>query len=512
VQALQQPLLKTGMKDRYRMAAVVFAGASFMAASGIAFGSLQPHGTEFQITRRILGDQMFPILLLEQGSGLAIWQSPAADGNGLGIAAARLRAGLQGTEGETFAVNAVVESDQEQPAAALLPGRQAVVVWQSGRLGFQKIRGRLINLDGSPVDDEFAVSTGDGEHQIDPAVAVLRDGTFLVAWSSYRQNGSYQYDVYGRIFSSKGLPLGEEFRINERRFEFEMGRRNPAVVATVDGSFMVAYIAEREIGVRDQRGPTGQIIPGGGGRVYDVGLVSRRVGADGSLPTVEQRISATGPTAAHPSLAAFQDGRLFVAWTSRSEGSTTDSLDVFGRVLSSTGVPIQPVVRINSHVYGDQYRPRLTTTPRGLLAVWSSMGQDGSWEGVFAKWIDAMGRCPGDDIQVNSVSGGGQLYPTVTADEDGNIVAAWSSNMPTYGYEIFAQRLEELRLQVLPVGNGLLNLSWPSVPNAEYQVQFSRDGKTWLNQGSVKIAMTTRESMEVALRDQVHFFRVLRVR
>lgn len=500
------------MKDRYRMAAVVLAGATFMAVSGTALGSLQPHGTEFQITRRVLGDQMFPILLLGQGGGLSIWQSPAADGHGLGIAAARLGAGFKGPEGAAFTVNALVEDDQELPAAALLPDRQAVVVWQSGRQGFQKIRGRLIHLDGSPAGEEFSISTGNGEHQIDPAVAVLRDGTFLVVWSSYRQDGSYQYDVYGRVFSATGSAVGDEFRINERRFEFEMGRRTPAVVGTVDGAFVVAYIAEREIGMRDHRGPNGQLIPGAGGRVFDVGLLARKVGADGSILGGEHRISAVGPMAAHPALASFPDGRLFVAWTSRSEASATDSLDVFGRLLSSTGVPLQPMVRINHHVYGDQYRPRLTSTPKGMLAVWSSMGQDGSWEGVFAKWIDASGRCPGDDIQVNGMTGGGQLYPAVASDESGNMVVAWSSNMPTYGYEIFAQRLEALRLEVTPVGGGLLNLSWPSIPSAEYQLQFSRDGKTWSNLGSVRIAVTTRESMEVALRDQVHFFRVLRVR
>jgi hypothetical protein len=370
----------------------------------------------------------------------------------------------------------------------------------------------LIHLGGSPVSEEFSVSTGNGEHQVDPAVAALRDGTFLVVWSSYRQDGSYQYDVYGRLFSSEGMALGEEFRVNERRFEFEMGRRSPAVVGTRDDSFLVAYIAEREIGARDQRGPNGQIIPGGGGRVFDVGLLARKVGSDGNLVAGEQRVSAVGPTAAHPALAAFPDGRLFIAWSSGSEVSTTESLDVFGRVLSSTGVPLQPMVRINHHVYGDQYRPRLTQTPRGLLAVWSSMGQDGSWEGVFAKWIDASGRCPGDDIQVNGVTGGGQLYPAVAADEDGNMVVAWSSNMPTYGYEVFAQRLEALRLEVSPAEGGQLNLSWPSIPSAEYQLQFSRDGKTWSNLGPVRIAESSRESMEVALRDQVHFFRVLRVR
>ena len=40
-------------------------------------------------------------------------------------------------------------------------------------------------------------------------------------------------------------------------------------------------------------------------------------------------------------------------------------------------------VRVNTHIYGDQYAPRISAIGSDYLVVWTSLGQDGSREGVY---------------------------------------------------------------------------------------------------------------------------------
>ena len=62
--------------------------------------------------------------------------------------------------------------------------------------------------------------------------------------------------------------------------------------------------------------------------------------------------------------------------------NVTNSWDIYARPFSSTGVG-GTAVRVNTYLDGDQYAPRISAIGGDYLVVWTSLGQDGSREGVL---------------------------------------------------------------------------------------------------------------------------------
>lgn len=497
------------MKFRFEHAAGTLAG--LVLAAGLLparAGGLQPQGEEFTLTRGQPGDQVNPAAVLRPGGGILVWQDAGIDGNGIGIAALRLSETGAATVGQRFQVNEVAAGDQENPAALAVGNQGTFVVWQGGAQGFQRIVGRVLRADGSPLTGDLAISTGGGEHQIDPSLTLLTDGTVLVAWASFRQDEGFAYDAYARRFSADGTPLGDEFRLNASR---GMGRRSPAVAALPEGGFLAAWVSERQSGTRNATDAKGRVIAGAGAPRFEVNVVTRAFQSDGAAVGAESVVSEEG-IAAHPVLASLGGGRVLAAWTRRDPVSSTSRLDIAARVVGPAGVPEGAEFLVNNTVFGDQYRPRLAVTARGVFAVWSSMGQDGSWEGVFGRWINAAGEPVGDDILVNSQRGGAQIMPTVVADAAGDLLVAWSSNLPRTGFDVFAQRFSPLLLKVRPEGRSALKLQWPTVAGGVYQVQASRDGTTWSSVGGTRTAAGTEDTQQLSTSGQMLLYRVVRVR
>lgn len=472
-------------------------------------GALQPQGLEAQLTRGVPGDQVFPSAALTASGGFLAWQDAAIDGDGLGIAAVRVSPGGASVAGSSFRVNETTTGDQEAPSVAALASGGAVVVWQGGQQGFQRVFGRFFAADGRPITGDIAISAGNGRHQIDPALAVLADGSVVVAWSSYRQDQSFSYDVFARRLSAAGAPLGDEFRVNATA---GLNRRSPAVAATTDGGFLVAWITERQAGVRDGRDAIGRPIAGAGAPVFAVTLAARAFAADGTPWNVEQTLSDPASIAANPVLAALGDGRVAAAWTRRSPSGGMARYDVAARFVGAGAVPATDEIRLNDTTDGDQFRPRLAATRHGVLAVWSSLGQDGSADGVIGRWIDATGAAAGDEVVVNSQNGGAQIFPAVASAPDSTLLVAWSSNLPRTGYELFAQRFAPLLLRAKHGARGSLGLQWPTVPGGVYRLQMSRDGQNWADVGGTRTAVDDTADQDVPASEQMVLYRVVRVR
>ncbi len=488
------------------LAAAALFGATAM--QGLA-GGLQPQGGEIQLTRGMPGDQVNPALVLSSTGGWIVWQDAAIDGDGLGIAGSRLLPDGSAVSGSTFRVNATVAGDQEDPAIAGLANGGALVVWQSGTQGFQRIVGRVLSPEGQTLPaGDLVISAGNGEHQVDPAVAVLDDGSVVVVWSSYRQDGSFSYDVFARRILPSGQPAGDEFRVNST---MGMNRRTPAVTALPGAGFLLAWVGERHAGMRNMLGD-GSRVSGAGAAFYEVALYCRAYSSDGSPVGPEQKFSGLDAIASNPALATLADGRVIAAWTRRGTSGSSGGLDVASRVLNAFGAPEGEEQTANVTLFGDQFRPKLSVSAHGVLAIWSSMGQDGSWEGVYGRWIDESGVPIGDEIPINGQTGGGQILPAVVSDAGANLVIAWSSNLPRTGYEIFAQRFAPLLLKASPSGVGQLRLSWPTVPGGVYQLQSSPDGRFWSPANGSRTASGPTDSVELSVAGQMVLYRVVRAR
>ena len=97
-----------------------------------------------------------------------------------------------------------------------------------------------------PRGSEFQVNSYTTGAQEYPAMAAWADGSFVVAWESFEQDG-YGDGVFGRRYDSTGQALGAEFQINTYTTYWQT---SPAVAAGADGAFVLnAATSQAETGV-----------------------------------------------------------------------------------------------------------------------------------------------------------------------------------------------------------------------------------------------------------------------
>jgi hypothetical protein len=228
-----------------------------------------PVGAEFQVNTYTTLHQFRPAVAINQAGGFAVvWGSSLQDGSVQGVFGQMFDSGGSPV-GAEFQVNMYTTGAQGGPAVGMNAAGEFVVAWSSYRQDGSShgIFGQRFDSGGSPVGAEFQVNTYTTSTQIDPAVGIDGAGGFVVAWSNYRQDGSDR-DIFGQMFDSGGSPVGSEFRVNTYT-------ANNQVFSTVDinagGDLVVAWESQHDgswTGVFAQRGVTygpslGSPAPGG---------------------------------------------------------------------------------------------------------------------------------------------------------------------------------------------------------------------------------------------------------
>ncbi len=451
------------------------------AASGMVFPTqgasspsqgLDTQGGEYRLTRPLRGDQVHPRAALGAKGGYLVWQDNVTDGDGFGISAVQVDAGLN-ADLEPFRVNTTAAGDQEKPDVALLDNGSTLLVWQSG----DTIRGRLLKADGTFTSDtDFIVNTHRGTPKGDAAAAPVAGGGALVIWASYGQDdsgseeaaGGYRnlQGIFGQRLTATGEKLGGEFQLNQY---VRFNQRNPALTRLASGKLVVVWVSERGT-INTQDGQTTDDVQG-------VDVYGRFLTESGEPAGDEFLISDPKILASSPSVTASGDG-FAVAWAQRSRESRETATEVMARFFGSAGSATSAPIVVNSHWFGDQFAPSVASAGGSVAVVWTSFGQDGSREGVYGQYLSA-GAKVGGEFRVNTTTASRQLYPRIVARANDGFLAFWSTFAGSPNdFEIYGQRYSmTLPPAPQPVASALnanrIALAWPPVggyDNLEYLV------------------------------------------
>ena len=402
---------------------------------GAAFGGqtpFTPQASEFSIGGSLVGDQVHPHLSITTSGGYLVWEDNITDGYGLGISAMR----LDGNFSPAFApfrVNVTAAGDQERPQVAMLSNGGAAFVWQGGPRSSQNIYARFLSSSGTWLGtNDLRVDSGAVKSQANPVITTLANGNVLVAWGSFNQAGATSLqDVYAQVLSPAGAKVGGEFLVNQFT---TYNQRTPAIAGLSDGRFVVTWVSEQ------QRADLA------------VDVYARIFHSDGSPVGSEFMVDSTTNVCANPSVAPGPLGTFVITWDQKDLSVKTNGWDVFARAYSAAGVA-GAVQTVNTFIFGDQFAPRISSLPTGYLVVWTSMGQDGSWEGVFGRYLDSTGSLAGEEFQVNSTATSRQIHPLSVSDGSSRFVTAWTSFTGVqYGMDLYAQRFVDSS-QPLPPPN-----------------------------------------------------------
>ncbi len=271
-----------------------------------------------------------------------------------------------------------------------------------------------LNAQVLPLGGEFQVNASTTGYQVEPQVANLPAGGFVVAWTD--AGPSYDPVINGRRFDTAGAPVGGEFEVGPFESRYASG-----IGTDADGHFVVVW-------------GTGFSGPGGGD---PDDIHARRFDSDttplGGPFTVNS--SPGGEYAGHGRVAVHADGQFVVVW---------DHDGAFGRRFDSTGSPLGAEFEIAPGLS----RPDVAPRPAGGFVVagtvtsystGSSVSTGGCTLQVQAQRFAASGAPVGTPIPVAELQECGSGV-SVAVSASGTFVVTWTESGSFPDFNLKARR------------------------------------------------------------------------
>ena len=379
-------------------------------------------GGEVLVNTTTANNQINPSVVALAGGGyVVIWQALNLIGNGYDIYAQRYDA--NGNKfGEEALVNPFLANDQTNPSVAGLAGGGYIVTWESygqDSSGYG-VYAQRYDASGAAAGGEVRVNTVTVNEQLNPRVAALANGGYVVSWMSWDQDGS-AYGVYAQRYDASGAAMGGEVRVNSTTFS---SQQQSTIGALSDGGYVVSWMSLGQDG-------------------SDFGVYTQRYTTSGAAVGGEVRVNTvTVNDQTNPSIAGLAGGGYVVTW--ESYGQDGSGYGVYAQRYAASGATVGGEVRVNSTTASDQYQPTISgLSDGGYMIIWVSSNQDGSGLGIYAQRYAANGAAVGDEVRVNGTTASDQYQPTISGLSDGGYVVSWMSyGQDGSGGGIYAQRYD----------------------------------------------------------------------
>lgn len=320
---------------------------------------------------------------------------------------------------------------------------------------------------------EIHSGNGAGWSESDVHTATLRDGSYVVAWTAH--NDSVGNCIQFQRFAANGVKIGDPVLASNAGME-------PDVAALADGGFMVTWSGRSHpdrpqwaeihgqrydasgsavggdvvlnsnlYGSYKANGDIQSLADGGLVIVWNAGysVAATVLNADGSIRHNDFSVPAIGSMyMGGGSVAAMEDGSFFVSWNSHHQLSGPDGIaaDVYIRHFSAQGDALSDDIKVNtnSNILLNQVSPTMTTLSNGTFVVtWRDQAIDGNEWGIGGRIFDASGQPIGTDFRVNTYALDFQMEPSVAALPNGGFVVSWfSGNQDGSGFGVYAQRFD----------------------------------------------------------------------
>jgi hypothetical protein len=460
------------------------------------------------------GDQFTPALSFNGSQYLVVW----ADQRDLSVSDSDIYGTLVSTGAVVAAPTGMIissgSSDEQHPAVAS-NGANYLVVWQDYRnspVSGTDIYGVRVSTTGQVLDLSAIAVCSAGGDQIVPAVTAAGSG-YLVVWEDYRNAGTTGADVYGArvsgagvVFDSSGMPISSA----------SGDQRNPAAASNGTDHFVVwqdgRNLANQGFDIYGARVSSGGVVTDASGlpltqaagaqyfpavafngSEYFVAWSDERNLGTSGIDVYGTRVSTAGAVldgagtpvtqaagdALFPAVASAGGGFLVVWEDGRNFGTTQEDIygarvNGSGTVLDSAGIPIS--------VASDfQAAPGVASTGTNYLVVW----QDGRTSAITG--VDLCGARVATDGTLQDPTGfaintgpAGQQFPKLASGSPGLFLVVSQSleNGAQRAVGNFVYLNEFPVILSIEVSNGAATITWLSIPNRTYRVQFTQDMAT----------------------------------
>lgn len=315
-------------------------------------------------------------------------------------------------------VNNTTRGEQHSPAVGVDGDGNFVVVWAGRGVGDKHgIFVQRFSADGTRLGEETLVNTTTGGEQIEPALAVAEDGSFVVTWSGV--GAGDVSGVYMRRFDASGVAAGPEVLVNTTTDDAQTSSN---VGYDAAGNIVVVWQSRHQDG-------------------SDWGVYGQWFDADATAVGAETQLNATTDGSQQGlTLATDPTGGIVAAWQSFEQDG--DGWAVVARHFDDGGGATDDEVLLNDQLAGHQQEVAIALADDGQwLAAWSSGVLDGTgWETVVRSF-EADGTANASEIVNEILSGensGHQSLPAVAIQSDQGLVV-WSGTGPADRRGVYAR-------------------------------------------------------------------------
>jgi hypothetical protein len=145
-------------------------------------------------------------------------------------------------QGSNFKVNDD-SSDAEMPSISSDNNGNFVITWHDNRNGNYDIYAQRYASDGTAQGSNFKVSD-DTSNAVYPSISTDNKGNFVITFMYIRDENWYFWDVYIQRYSSDGIPLGTNLKVNDDVCGAGLGvyAFKPSISLDNEGNFVINWV------------------------------------------------------------------------------------------------------------------------------------------------------------------------------------------------------------------------------------------------------------------------------
>lgn len=210
-----------------------------------ATGAVLTSNTRIRST--LTGEQIFPDVAITPDGSYTVVVCQSISSNSSADIYLRQKNSSYATTASEMVVNSTTGNIASNPKVAIHTDGSFVVVWQyeSGNTtDGSDIYGQMYDAALSTVGAEFLINSTTDGNQTEPDVAYSNDGSFIVTWSSYGQDGD-QNGIYRQKYDAVGNKSGSETRVNTTTAN---SQSHPHISSTLDGYFNISWTSYSQDG------------------------------------------------------------------------------------------------------------------------------------------------------------------------------------------------------------------------------------------------------------------------
>jgi len=320
-----------------------------------------PVGDEFLVNTTTELSQTKPrVTMNDNGEFIIAWESWTPN-NDRDIFFQRFDANGNKT-GVEVRVNNVLAYSQSRQDIKYLSNGNFVITWESWKQIATTSRGydifaSIYDSNGNVLNKEFLVNTYTDDYQWYSNIEPLDNGSFIVAWCSWEQDG-FDGGIYLQKFDSFGNKIGSETLVNSTFVNYQW---LPKIHKMFNDKIAVVWSSWKQDG--DREGVYAQILDA------DMNKISFESLANDYAESYQWE----------PDFIVSNDNKLFVVWSSWGQFGKENDYDIIGKIVS----PVKPQAVINARK--TQHTAGTSTSRVFVHVVDSTMITGDSYEVSFSK-------------------------------------------------------------------------------------------------------------------------------